>query len=1242
MKYLNMKILVMFLLLFCFTTTAYANKQTAIATLNIDDVIYTEKTDPLTGQTIKKPLIKLSWIDGSNSHDEDTTPGITNGGEIHSPEKYEIYIRNITKNESRRLLKVVDGDVKKYDVGSNTWLDTGSIYEFQVIPLHYHDKLEKGEVKKVLAEYVNPNFDMHPKKIAITDFDIDVKAIGKEIIVEWEDAGTWADYDIYYEAGECSSYKNMSGKIEDVRMDSKSFIDEVDGRSKLKYVISSNDLKSGKLYSITVRPCVKNIGGVAVAMNAAANIVVANTKIPFKITQESDKYIKLLWWGIESTAGSNGADEFAVKELQILKKDSDAVTEKVVTTLKGENSIKIGYYSDIRPKLKTNYKIKIVYNKMENEIEKLVYMESDWVEYDPGAIRITPAKPKIPKLGNRLDNDDNPIVDLNTYDGTFKINKEDKYINLVWSVFERIDYNQKDKISADKIVDLDVYYDVWLTDDVDVVYTKNNLTIDTDYYVNENSDDEVNYIKNMDGKKIGFKKKYYKYVAAIKNNGVTKGYELKPLEENKIYYLKIVAKKKVLEEVLESEPMVTSIYFDSENAVYTPPVIPKPPMKKRELKSDSISVEWRKSWWEISDTTDVNKNWYNKIWLKDSNIYFEYTVGANEIYLNTSDDVEILKNKLSDDDKSKYEFRLVDLGNEIGYQRKIIPFKKVENDIEEKKKINPSYTLDDYIKNLKSNITIAAGWDEISPIEDSSDENKQTVYIKEENLQSNTSYMFLIISYRKLANEDRLYALNPTTLIVTTNIDEDDVNPNPTVPILYTDTILDTEVRIKWEYNTKMEYQIKMSRKENINDAEDVEIILPENPLDPKYPKDGEKYTMVINDLMPSREYYFWIKSKQKNGEKESEWSNALLIKTKNILPNPIQPPTGFGIAGILDPVGKEYITVEWIRLPDDVEAEEKYKGKKVKKYFSYIVSYADNVKFLDSKEVEILDDINSSTDSSVEVMSKSMIKVKKLEANKRYYFKIKTKLTAVSDDNKEDIVERESNYSEIQIIKTTSVLEYDSGAGDLVEELEEKVTKDYHSGKIDFTINDSQRVLQDIIKKDKFEYIIDLSKYSSRKVEKINIDIPNLFIEGLKEEKVDLKIKTDSSEILIPIKAFNTDMYKKAMKIGGIKKYEIEIEKVDDDKVERYIHPIECYDFEINIVTNHAKLREKYLEDYVIIKYDISDIDEYNKNFKVYYYDEDYDEWTKIKDQYLIKDDYLVLKTGMVGRYIIINYLWK
>ncbi len=1239
-------ITVLMAILLCIPSVVLANKQSTLNTLKIDDITYTQIVDPLSGNYTKKPTIKLSWVKGADSHERDDTDAITEPETVHSPERYEIYIKNISRNSESTLLDVVPATTNSYDVGKNILLEPGNLYQFQVLPVHYHRQVINETTSQVKAVYVQSDINKHPKVIGLTDYNIKLSAEGKQINVIWEDAGSWLNYDIYYGSGEIKDYTNMLGKIQDVREQSTSFIDPSDQRIKLRYTIKTSDIKSGQLYSVCVRPKVTSINGNAVYSNPRTNVEVVTTKVPFAVYQDSNGYVKLVWSGIDTSIGTSGnTSSYGVKKLDVIRRDDGLAIEQVIATLEGEDAINVGYYSDNAPAVPTNYRINITYSKVENGIEKFITMSSDWETYDPGAIRITPSKPEIPNINGMLKQDNNEIIDKSKYIGTFRIDKEKKSINLVWSAFERMDYTNTTE--AKLIKDLDVYYDIWLTDDISVLYSSNNLCMDKDYFVADGGkNNSVSYIRNTTGEIIGFNKEYTKYLAAVKENGVTKGYELRTIDPNKVYYIKIIAKKIILNETLRSEPVIVSVYFDSDEVIYVPPVLPKPPLRINNQGTEDITIEWKKSWWEVVSNDDPDRIWFYKVWLVDGDIVFTQVPGVTEITLNTKDDVDKLVAKLNPENKEKYSYRQINLGKNISYDVKVIPYKDVETIILEKQKINPNYNVGDYIESIKNTTGTLRGWETITTQEDPGDLTKQTVLYTKTGLTPNTSYMILIKPFRIISvgnEEEKLYALNPTVIISTTIINEEVITPDPSVPDLYLSRAKDTEIDVKWKYNTSMQYQIKYNTTENITTAKEYPIVLPASVNDPNYPKNGQEFILTIKDLMPKTEYYFWIKAIQINGKKESAWSNATLFNTTEILPNPMLPPQGIGVADVAEPIGQDYLTLEWTRLEEDISADEENKKNTVKKLYSYIITIADNVRFLDAREMEITDFKVGKTENGFQMISKSVVKITGLKPSTKYYFKIKSKVIA-SRGNEPITSFRESVYSEVRVIKTSSSDEYDSNIDDLNIKLPDKVKKEYANEVLTYTIEADARVISDILKDENFRLTLDLKEYttissSGKKVtsnKKINTriaKIPYTVVDTLVGRKMSLDILTDDMTISIPYTAYQTPAYMRAKQLGGLKNYVITVTNDASSLNAGGARITKAKEIKVQIETKHGSLSENYYNDKILISYDVGGVNT-SSNMKLYVYDKNKRTWVLVPEQIITSKGRIIGESKTLGKY--------
>jgi len=494
-------------------------------------------------------------------------------------------------------------------------------------------------------------------------------------------------------------------------------------------------------------------------------------------------------------------------------------------------------------------------------------------------------------------------------------------------------------------------------------------------------------------------------------------------------------------------------------------------------------------------------------------------------------------------------------------------------------------------------------WEIISPTIDPN--NSEKLIFTEDGLTANTSYLFIVYPYRVLQSGETLYAHYPTPIVVSTKPEDSDVNPDPTVPNLYIDSTSDTSITLKWKYNKDFTYELVYALFDDVTKAQPVEWTLPTDETDPNYPVDGDFYPLVVDDLFPDTEYYFWIRAIQPANNTPSHWSNSVLGKTDDV-DNPI-PPRGFGIAALESmkkydydkAVTKDYITVEWILDTDDVEQSQ---DQTVKKEYSYIIEISDNSKFIDPILIESTGGSKDVMPSSVEILQKNLVKINELVPNRVYYIRAKTRVTVTGSENGQLIIKDSESYTPtIRIVTSSTTDEYD---GTIDPDLEILPSEDYEliyhkdDKELEFRFRDNeedsegemdnnvdQRLISKLIAQNTYIYDIDISNYKNKTIEKWAVSIPFSVIEAFNTYKVSMLIDAGDIMLEIPYGALSSEVNYQANYNGGAPMVRIEMESLGSDYVEKQltaqsIRPItDSIDVEI-YVRNSNKEKDLYYTD--------------------------------------------------------------
>lgn len=1137
-----------------------ANVQIQVKKVSIDKVSYVMGTDVITGKVVIKPKMEASF------EDPDNWASAPNPADIHPPDFYEIQLRNVTLNKTFSYRANAGSTAftnKKIAMDNVTALATGSLYELKVLPNHYHDT-PSGEV-------LAPVSGVPPVAYGITDLNVEFEEKEDSIKIIWDDIGiSDFTYKIVYALGDYSNkskqelLNNKEGEINGLTSNSNdvtAYYDTVQKRNKLSYTIANN-IYPGQIYSIIVEPTVEYYNGLPVTRNRNNPLIsTASTNIRLSYVEIGD-LLRLQWKIPASFKVGGGADTYELVETKLVRiNDGQEQNIAILNGLAGA----IGHYTINSPNVETSYQIKLKYKAVGDATKPAITPVSNILTYAPSEVQITPTKPVVPKLLTKqiLSNlrathtveqvrdilADTYLVPGNTYlenlddlfeaKVTYHLNESMTGVNFVWSSFRRKDTNLASTTYNKYITDLNVYYDVQVTTTYDALNYAIPVIADKRY----NPTETDQFIRSSDGSIVGFKAELFKYYDPVSGT-------LKNLKPNQLYFIKVVCKKKVGNEVYLSDPTITSIYYTDNQDIYAPPVITQLPLRvlPEYSKKTSQGIGWLESWWEVIELnpaagSNLNR-WSTEVWVGSGGQiateelpdyqYFPVYKGPDEVrklkdYLaNIGSTVTILS-------------RNIDLGDDgagnsnIKYKFARFLYADVDKAIKEGQKLDVNFSFEEYYDNLvvnDQNGSAPIGWEEIT-VKPNPKNIKELMY-ERGGLLPNTSYLFMLYPYRQLNDGTIVESHYPSYIIVTTEPEGDPAVPDPTVPNLYITDIGQTDITVSWRYNTDFEYEIIYNMEDKIEGAKKVEFKLPSDPNDDKYPKNGEYYELKVGDLYPDTGYYFYIRAIQPKSNKKSLWSNPAFAKTKDVL-NP-EPPFGIGVAS--DKIMREHgyetgitnhsIAIEWIKHPKDKESN----AVGNREVYSYIIEVADNERFIDPIYI-VSGDKDSKKPDQVEILEKNLIKVNQLISNRTYYFRLKTRV-AVKGSNGKIIVKESIYYSDVLRVKTSSSSdEYDSYIDPEVEILPEenyeliydKVKKELiyrfrdngkdGQGKPDNNVD--QRLISQLIRKNIYQYDIDIRKYQDKPVNSRKVIIPYTILEAFQSYKIKLAINTGNIKAEIP-----------------------------------------------------------------------------------------------------------------------------
>lgn len=1126
----------------------FANMQSPIGGISdnsiIGHVIEMKETKP-------KVELRFVWPELSSIPDNSAI----DGKESHEPTHYQV---NIDEYPSGKKFKYPSrpGTLTELGISKNNTLnkgieikglDNGRLYKMSITPSHRHGY--KGKDENIIYKDAPETGGIEPYEFVLTDFDTRMEGVGGAIEVTWEDSGYKdMEYEIGYIQGDYagkslpSIRNNNKGHSiqtitsEDIEKNKESYKDPKTGRNRFKYTITNN-IATGQMYSAYVLSKSTTIDGKTVLQNTnTPKVVTATTEIGLEVDSLGQDKIRLKW-DTKFIRLPVGGHELTKAE--IMEYNVGETSGRTIATLYGEAGAGIGYYEYREPKEKAEYQIIFTYtHKTTNNILTPI-PQSVRVLYVPGELIAKPATPKIPepigpntKVKNKADfllpGDNNEINELWKSDHTFHANMvTPPNLNLVWSAYKS---------------DLSLLYDIWITDDIAIVEQEVAPIIGNLSFNNGQNSQGLIYNKEKTDV-IGFRHILEEYY----NSDM----ERLPIVPNKAYYIKIVAKKQYAGKLEPSIPAIVTIIFDSDGEVFAPPMISKPPLAldPKNVGTTSITIEWPETWYEIMakdpssfpvEEQEKAKEWNAKVYTTESSISFINKGGMQDHVLKGKQDIDALKNILGGaaNYEKKFIDRSVSLGENIQYEYKYILYEDILTDLlAYNKTTSKTKDIEEYIEmlmrgELDSNPDHV--WMPITPTTVKDGENISWRKYKQEGLEKNTSYIFFVRPYRYDDDGKKLQTSLPTWIIGTTLPDGGMDEGIPTVPRLSLSDKGDSYISVKWKYNSAFDYEIRYSRLEDPETAIVWPFEINTDIDDPNYQEHGKYAEVTINGLFPETRYNIWIRAKQKSGKKISNWSNPVTPTTDGL--KAPTSPSGLGVASynsILE-AGKDFkavdtnhITVEWERVGPDKDLDNLDQGnQRVQKEYKYTIELADNPEFIDVKKITVDKNSVGKKEGSAEVLSENMVYFGELIANRPYYVRAKTILIAKDMESNREIIKESDYTSFIRIITKPSQEEYDGGDRENEVIYPDKIEETYDGDTWTYEILDTQKVIDEMLKENKFRYVVPVQKYRDRRDPTFRvIKIPQPVIRALINRGMELEIRTNILTIQIPSKALEAHM---------------------------------------------------------------------------------------------------------------------
>ncbi|MDR2183486.1 MAG: hypothetical protein LBE55_04870 [Clostridiales bacterium] len=781
----------------------------------------------------------------------------------------------------------------------------GRIYGFRIDARHYH-RFEA--IPPLIGHTEFPiSAQGSTEALFLTDLEVMARGEGNELTVEWSrptldgNVDPFTGYRIFFAPGGAAVTNIFAQNSETVTIGDPRLT--IDGDMyRFTFTTAPGTLIPGAMFAVAVEPMIGNATRRTVPSLRDAFTPRGDLHYTMNEYRTNSAFIRPRF--IYTPVGLNLLQlswdtPMDAQRVELWMRPDNVDAAALLGSISGTATQVINYWLTQRPNIVTYFYLRIYRDGI--EVEELV------LRYDPSITPFSPTRPNI----LHIDHEPKPAVQPIT-------------LNIMWEAFHRVPYTDADRQDFDNMVgsgdaaryfDPYVQFEVFITDDLD---TLSSLSVFGDQQVAILTPEQLGrFLHNCDDHDPIWAHEY-----EFELFWDSTAEELRPIEANKVYYVRINTRRTAISTWQTSWPAYGA-HFVPGYVDVRPLIVPAPPLRIHDEDLDNITIAWEQTWLEVFDADEFV--WHTRIAVRGGSLVFGNDILATDTAippLHTFANAAALEDYLFNQHGGMVvPVRTQRLADYMGYEIHVRPFAAIS----EAMSPPPEDAFDIFVEDLHNT---PGAWTIIDPEQEEGD---NTMYYTIENLEPNTTYAIFFRPFNpRLENTPERNAWWPTLLLGTTTAERDEIDIIPTVPILTPDTAGDVWLRfgLRPYTNPPLRYEFRISEFADFETAWELEPI-----REDMFARDGHQWRrFAATQLFPETTYYIWARAVGTAADgsyRYSLWSNPIAMQTTPIMiPD---PPRGLGIASQhdvhiinlenetdLSPVEPNAMIITWLPHPGD------------------------------------------------------------------------------------------------------------------------------------------------------------------------------------------------------------------------------------------------------------------------------------------------------------------------------------